>query len=102
MPENVQERWRKGSDMRFHSNIGPQVRRRRYSLGLSQSMLATKLQLAGFDISRSGVSKIEARLRFVDDKDLMYLAEVLKVSLQPPKKKRLIRRPIAVDSFSIS
>jgi transcriptional regulator with XRE-family HTH domain len=68
----------RGSEMRFHNNIGPQVRRRRYALGWSQSMLATKLQLSGFDISRSGVSKIEARLRFVDDKDLMFLAEVLK------------------------
>jgi transcriptional regulator with XRE-family HTH domain len=45
-------------------------------------MLATKLPLAGFDISRSGVSKIEARLRFVDDKDLMFLAEVLRVPIQ--------------------
>ena len=68
--------------MRFYNNIGPQVRCRRYALGWSQSMLATKLQLAGFDISRSGVSKIEARLRFVDDKDLMFLAEVLKVPIQ--------------------
>ena len=34
------------------------------------------------NISRSGVSKIEARLRFVDDKDLMFLAEVLKVPIQ--------------------
>ena len=30
-------------------------------------------QLAGFDISRSGVSKIEARLSYVDDKTLLYL-----------------------------
>ena len=45
-------------------------------------MLATKLQLAGFDISRGGISKIEARLRFVDDKDLMFLSEVLKVPIQ--------------------
>ena len=67
--------------MRFHNNIGPQVRRRCYALGWSQSMLATN-QIAGFDISRSGVSKIEARLRFVDDKDLMFLAEVLKVPIQ--------------------
>jgi hypothetical protein len=43
---------------------------------------ATRHQLAGFDISRSDVSKIEARLRFVDDKDLMFLAEVLKVPIQ--------------------
>ena len=67
--------------MRFHNNIGPQVRRRRYALGWSQSMLATN-QIAGFDISRSGVSKIEARLRFVDDKDLMFVAEVLKVPMR--------------------
>jgi hypothetical protein len=44
-------------------------------------MLATKLQLAGLDISRSGVSKIEARLSYADDKSLLYLAEVLKVAL---------------------
>jgi hypothetical protein len=50
-------------------------------IGWSHSMLATN-QLAGFDISRSGVSKIEARLRFVGDKDLMFLAEVLKVPIQ--------------------
>ena len=56
--------------MRYKNNIGPQVRRRRYALGWSQSILAAKLQIAGFDISRSGVSKIEARLSYVDDKAL--------------------------------
>jgi len=74
--------------MRYKNNIGPQVRRRRYALGWSQSTLAAKLQIAGFDISRSGVSKIEARLSYVDDKSLLYLAEVLKVPVQdlfPPR-----------------
>jgi transcriptional regulator with XRE-family HTH domain len=60
--------------MRFKNNVGPQVRRRRYALGWSQSDFAAKLQIAGFDISRSGVSKIEARLSYVDDKALLYLA----------------------------
>ena len=68
--------------MTYKNNIGPQVRRRRYALGWSQSDFATKLQLAGLDISRSGVSKIEARLCYVDDKTLVYLAEVLKVPVQ--------------------
>ena len=68
--------------MRYKNNIGPQVRRRRYALGWSQSILAAKLQIAGFDISRSGVSKIEARLSYVDDKSLLYLAEVLRVPVQ--------------------
>ncbi len=65
--------------MRYKNNIGPQVRRRRYALGWSQSDLAIKLQLAGFDTSRSGVSKIEARLSYVDDKTMLYLSEVLRV-----------------------
>src|SRR5207247_782006 len=69
---------RKGDRMRYKNNVGPQVRRRRYALGWSQSDFAAKLQIAGFDISRSGVSKIEARLSYVDDKALLYLAEVLK------------------------
>lgn len=68
--------------MLYKNNIGPQVRRKRYALGWSQSTLAAKLQIAGLDISRSGVSKIEARLRFVDDKDIMFLADVLKVPIQ--------------------
>jgi transcriptional regulator with XRE-family HTH domain len=57
--------------MAYKNNIGPQVRRRRYNLGLSQAALAAKLQLAGYDISRSGVSKIEARLRRFEDEDFM-------------------------------
>ena len=74
--------------MRYKNNIGPQVRRWRYTLGWSQSVFAANLQIAGFDTSRSGVSKIEARLSYVDDKTLLYLAEVLKVPVQelfPPR-----------------
>jgi transcriptional regulator with XRE-family HTH domain len=74
--------------VRYKNNIGPQVRRRRYTLGWSQSDLATKLQLAGFDISRSGVSKVEARLSYVDDKTLLYLARSAEDAVQdlfPPR-----------------
>jgi hypothetical protein len=66
----------------FKRNVGPQVRPRRYALGWLQSVLAAKLQIADFDISRSGMSKIEARLSYVDDNRLLYLTEVLKVQLQ--------------------
>lgn len=74
--------------MRYKNNIGPQVRRMRYDRGWSQSVFAAKLQIAGFDIDRSGVSKIEARMVFVDDRTLMYLAEVLKVELPALFPKR--------------
>ncbi len=63
--------------MKYLNNVGPQVRRRRYALGWSQQAFAVKMQIAGRDISRSGVSKIEARLCRVDDKMQLYLAEVL-------------------------
>jgi hypothetical protein len=73
---------------RYKNNVGPQVRRLRHNRGWSQSTFSAKLQIAGFDIGRSGVSKIEARLVFVDDRTLMFLAEVLKVELQTLFPKR--------------
>ena len=65
----------------FKNNVGPQVRRLRYAQGWSQSVFAAKLQIAGMKTDRSGASKIEARLVFVDDRAMMYLAEVLKVEV---------------------
>src|SRR5262245_22264956 len=81
---------------RIHNknNVGPQVRRLRFLRGWSQSGLATKLQLAGLDIDRSGVSKIEARMVFVDDRTLLYLADVLKVELPELFPKREAGRRI--------
>ena len=73
---------------RYKNNIGPQVRRFRYDRGWPQSAFAAKLQIVGLDIDRSGVSKIEARMVFVDDRTLMYLAEVLKVEVQALFPKR--------------
>ena len=57
--------------------IGPQVRRLRMEAGLSQEAFAAKLQVAGWDISRAGLSKIESRLRRVNDAELYLLAKVL-------------------------
>lgn len=68
--------------MHCKNNVGPQVRRLRFDRGWSRSVFAAKLQVAGLDIDRSAVSKIEARMVFVDDRTLLYLAEVLKVELQ--------------------
>jgi len=68
--------------LKYYNIIGPQVRRIRYARQWSQSKLAAKLQLAGWDISRAGLSKIEARLKFVLDRELEYLVEVLRVELK--------------------
>ena len=68
--------------MKYYNIIGPQIRRIRYARQWSQSKLAAKLQRAGWDISRSGVSKIEARLKFVLDYELEYFVEVLRVEVK--------------------
>lgn len=57
--------------------VGPQVRRLRMAAELSQEALAAKLQIAGWDLSRGGLSKIEAGLRRVNDAELWVLANVL-------------------------
>lgn len=59
--------------------IGQEVKKVRTQLGWSQSTLATRLQLSGWDISRSGVSKIEDRTVYVHDYQVAWLAAVLGV-----------------------
>ena len=68
--------------MKYYNVVGPQVRKLRYARHWSQSKLAIKLQCAGWDVSRSTVSKIEARLKFVLDFQLEYLTNVLNVELK--------------------
>jgi transcriptional regulator with XRE-family HTH domain len=57
--------------------VGPEVRRRRIEAGLSQEALAAKIQVKRWDLSRGGLSKIEARLRRVNDAELLVLVRAL-------------------------
>lgn len=67
--------------MRRLNVVGPQIRRLRYTRGWSQSELAVKLQVAGWDISRSGVAKIESQLVWIGDYELFFLTKIFKVPL---------------------
>ena len=76
-----------------HKNVvGREVGRIRSNRGWSQAELARELQKAGWDISRSEVSKIEMRIREVKDWQMMllvYLLETPHESFYPrldPKK----------------
>ena len=62
--------------------IGPQVARLRYQLGLSQTELAAKCQLAGWDASRGIVAGVEGQTRCVTDREFVLLAQVLHVPLE--------------------
>jgi transcriptional regulator with XRE-family HTH domain len=71
--------------------VGPQIRKRRNELGLTQEEFAAHCQLSGLDISRGTLSQIEAQLRCVIDDELFALARVLKVStdsLFPAQSKK--------------
>ena len=61
--------------------VGPQVRRLRVAANLSQAALAAACQRIGWDIDRNTVAKIEGRLRWVGDFELVYLSKALKCSL---------------------
>ena len=58
------------------------VKRYRDELGLSQEGLAAKAQLAGWDIGRGVIAKIETGTRCVDDVELVKLAKLFGVTAQ--------------------
>ena len=60
--------------------VGPLVRELREKQGLTQAELAAKLNLAGWDLSRETLAKIESQIRWVADFELLYLAEGLGIS----------------------
>jgi transcriptional regulator with XRE-family HTH domain len=69
------------------NSVGPQIRKLRYSRGLSQAQLAVELSVEGLDVRREFVAQIEGQTHGVKDTDLPYFARVLKVSipeLYPP------------------
>lgn len=60
---------------------GRQVARLRKQSGKSQRQLADALQLAGLDIDKNAVQRIECGKRFVTDIELVSLARVLNVTM---------------------
>lgn len=60
--------------------VGPKVKKFREAMGWSQSTLATKCQLKGFDVSKATIGQIEITYRTVTDLELAILAEVLETS----------------------
>lgn len=56
------------------------IEKRRKEMGKSQRQLADMLQLAGLDIDKNAIQRIEARKRFVTDIELTYFSKVLNLS----------------------
>src|SRR5688500_5592915 len=71
--------------------VGPQIRKLRERIGLTQDWLAARCQIVGFDISREVLSHIEAQVRKVSDQELYFLAKVLKVTCDSLFPRRVPR-----------
>lgn len=61
--------------------VGPNIKKNRIKLHLSQDTLATKMQLKNIEISQKVISRIEKQERFVADYELLAFSEVLKVDI---------------------
>jgi transcriptional regulator with XRE-family HTH domain len=62
--------------------VGPRIRQLRNARGWSQEVLSARLGVAGLDVSRGTLSKIEAQIRCVTDAELVFLAKTLGVNLE--------------------
>jgi len=53
------------------------IEKHRKEMGKSQRQLAELLRIAGLDIDKNAIQRIEARKRFVTDIELTYFSKVL-------------------------
>ena len=60
--------------------IGGNIREIRERIGMTQEILAVKLQLCGCDITRSAVAKIEVCQRHIYVDEIILMKEILGVS----------------------
>ena len=56
---------------------GVNIAKYRKEMKISQRILADKLQLAGLDVDKNAVQRMESGQRFITDIELKYVAEVL-------------------------
>ena len=70
--------------------VGPQVMQLRNERDWSQEKLASICQLAGWDVSRGVIARIEGGVRWVADFEVLKLAAALKVAVPElyPKQNR--------------
>jgi len=59
---------------------GKAIAAQRKLLSMSQRQLADALQLAGLDVDKNAIQRIEAGKRFVTDIELVYFSRVLQLS----------------------
>ena len=61
--------------------VGARVEMARKNQGMKQKELLAQLQVNGIDMNASGLSKLEGQIRYVTDRELAVLADILGVSV---------------------
>ncbi|MBR7110519.1 MAG: helix-turn-helix transcriptional regulator [Clostridia bacterium] len=64
----------------IEKKVGENIRKIREKAGITQELLATRLQLSGCDITRSAIAKIEVGLRHLYPDEIILIKQILKVS----------------------
>ena len=67
------------SQQTYKNVVGPKVRSLRIQFSWTQDALAKYLRRMGWNISRSTLAKVEARLVLVTDSDLLYFVRLFEV-----------------------
>ena len=67
-------------NIKIEKQIGNNIRMLREKSGITQEMLAAKLQLKGCDITRSAIAKIEVCQRHLYPDEIILIKEILNVS----------------------
>ena len=60
---------------------GVNIAKLRKAMNISQRQLADKLQIAGLDVEKNAVQRMESGQRFITDIELIYLVQVLNTTL---------------------
>jgi len=66
----------------YEKIIGSNIRKIRESVKMTQDLLATKLQLAGCDITRSAIAKIEVGQRHIYPDEIKLIKEILNTTFE--------------------
>ena len=62
--------------------IGKQIERLRKQQGIKQKDFIAQLQISGLDVNPTSYSKLEGQVRIATDKEVFYIAKLLKVDIK--------------------
>ena len=66
----------------FEKKVGRNIRELREKASMTQELLAAKMQLAGCDITRSAIAKIEVGQRHLYSDEIFLIKEILKTTYE--------------------